>query len=263
MKFNTLRYQIFHRLAPLALAFAGVACQGANMFTVQDDVVMGAQAYEEIQSTSPVIHSGPAVNQVERVTARLVNSALKTGPEIAHLFEWEVCVIDADDTVNAFCLPGGKMAVYTGILPIAGSDTGLAVVLGHEIAHATRRHGTQRATRGVLTAIGVEIFTESVEISTNEEERELATILAKVGLGLPFSREHELEADRLGLVYMAAAGYDPREAVKFWQRMAAGGGEAPPEWLSTHPSDATRIQKIEALLPEVIPIYETATNSDS
>ena len=155
------------------------------------------------------------------------------------------------------------MAVYTGILPVAGSDTGLAVVLGHEIAHATRRHGTQRATRGVLTAIGVEIFTESVEISTNAEERALATILAEVGLGLPFSREHELEADRLGLVYMASAGYDPREAVKFWQRMAAGGGEAPPEWLSTHPADATRIQKIEALLPEVIPIYETATNSDS
>ena len=253
----------FHHFAPLLFVFVGVACQGANMYTVNDDVAMGAQAFEEIKATEKVIHSGSSVDQVERVTARIVDSATAIDPEIASRFEWEVCVLDADDTVNAFCLPGGKMAVYTGILPVAGSDTGLAVVLGHEIAHATRRHGTQRATRGVLTAIGVEIFTESVEISTNEEERELATILAKVGLGLPFSREHELEADRLGLVYMAAAGYDPREAVKFWQRMAAGGGEAPPEWLSTHPSDGHRIRQIESLLPEVMPIYEAATNSDS
>ena len=252
-----------HRFAPLLFVFAGVACQGANMYTVNDDVTMGAQAFEEVQATEKVIHSGSAFDQVERVTARIIDAALEIDPEIASRFEWEVCVLDADDTVNAFCLPGGKMAVYTGILPVAGSDAGLAVVLGHEIAHATRRHGTQRATRGILTAIGVEIFTESVEISTNAEERELATILAEVGLGLPFSRDHELEADRLGLVYMAAAGYDPREAVGFWQRMASVGGDAPPEWLSTHPSDATRIQEIEALLPEVIPIYEAATNSDS
>ena len=259
MRFNALRYQMFNRLAPLALAFAGVACQGANMFTVQDDVVMGAQAYEEIQSTSPVIHSGPAVNQVERVTARLVNSALKTGPEIAHLFEWDVCVIDADDTVNAFCLPGGKMAVYTGILPVAGSDAGLAVVLGHEIAHATHRHGTQRVTRDTMISFGIDLYSKD----KSEKERETATDLAHLGLRLPFSREHELEADRLGLTYMATAGYDPREAVMFWQRMAAAGSGATLEWLSTHPSDAHRIQQIQSLLPEVIPIYEAAKNSDS
>jgi len=251
------------RLAPLLLAFAGAACQGTNLYTVHDDVVMGAQAFEEIQANENVIHSGPAFDQVQRVTARLIDSALEIDPKITSRFEWEVCVLKADDTVNAFCLPGGKMAVYTGILPVAGSDAGLAVVLGHEIAHATRRHGTQRASRGILTAIGIEIFTESVEFSTDEEERELATILAEVGLGLPFSREHELEADRVGLLYMAAAGYDPREAIGFWQRMAAGGAGAPPEWLSTHPSDSHRIQQIESLLPEVLPIYEAALNSDS
>jgi len=263
MRPNTLRDPLFHRLAVLVLAFAGAACQGTNFYTVEDDVVMGAQAFDEIQAAENVIRSGPAVDQVERVTARLVDSALEIDPEIAGAFEWEVCVLDADDTVNAFCLPGGKMAVYTGILPVAGSDAGLAVVLGHEIAHATRRHGTQRVSHNVLTAIGVEIFTKKVEISTDEEERELATILSQVGLGLPFSRDHELEADRIGLVYMAAAGFDPREAVGFWQRMAAGGGGAPPEWLSTHPSDSHRIRQIESLLPEVMPIYEAATNSDS
>jgi predicted Zn-dependent protease len=253
---------MLHRIAPLLIALAS-ACQGTNLYTIDDDVVMGAQAYDQVQATENVIHSGPAVDQVQRVTDRLIQSALTVHPEIASRFQWEVCVIDADDTVNAFCLPGGKMAVYTGILPVAGSDAGLAVVLGHELAHATLRHGTQRATQGVLTELGVEIFTAGAEFSTDEEERELATILAKVGLGLPFGREHELEADRIGLIYMARAGYDPREAIGFWQRMAAGGGGAPPEWLSTHPSDGRRIRQIESLLPEVLPLYEATSHSDS
>jgi len=259
----TFMREFLRRLAPLAITCAGVACQGTNFYTVQDDVEMGAQAFEEVKATEKVVNSGPAYKQVQRVTARIIESAMEIDPEITNLFAWEVVVIDADETVNAFCLPGGKMAVYTGILPVAGSDAGLAVVLGHEIAHATRRHGTQRVTQGTLTAIGVEIFTQNVEISTDEEEREMASILAQVGLGLPFSRDHELEADRVGLTYMAAAGYDPREAVGFWQRMSAGSAGAPPEWLSTHPSDNTRIQKIESLLPEVIPIYEAAKLSDS
>ena len=263
MQHSPLTRALIRRLAPLAIACAGVACQGANMYTVHDDVAMGAQAFDEVKATENVIHSGPAYEKVQRVTARIVESALEIDPEISNLFSWEVVVIDDGGTVNAFCLPGGKMAVYTGILPVAGSDAGLAVVIGHEIAHATRRHGTQRATHSVLTGIGIEIFTEGAEFSTDEEERELATILAEVGLGLPFSRDHELEADRIGLIYMAAAGYDPREAVGFWQRMSAGGTGALPEWLSTHPSDTTRIQKIQSLLPEVLPIYEAALISDS
>jgi len=262
MHHSPLTSALLRRLAPLALTIGGVACQGANLYTVHDDVAMGAQAFDEVKATENVIHSGPEYEQVQRVTARIVESANKIDPEISNLFAWEVVVL-GDETVNAFCLPGGKMAVYTGILPVAGSDAGLAVVIGHEIAHATRRHGTQRATRSVLTGIGIEIFTKGAEFSTDEEERELATILAEVGLGLPFSRDHELEADRIGLIYMAAAGYDPREAVGFWQRMSAVGGGAPPEWLSTHPSDTTRIQKIQSLLPEVLPIYEAALISDS
>jgi predicted Zn-dependent protease len=265
MQNSTFTRALLRRLAPLALACAGVACKGANMYTVHDDVTMGAQAFEEIKSDKKInrIESGPIYDQVQRVTDRIVESALEIDPEISSLFEWEIVVLDADETVNAFCLPGGKMAVYTGILPVAGNDAGLAVVIGHEIAHATRRHGTQRATHSVLTGIGIEIFTEGAEFSTDKEEREIATVLAEVGLGLPFSRDHELEADRIGLIYMATAGYDPREAVGFWQRMSAGGGGAPPEWLSTHPSDTTRIQKIQSMLPEVLPLYEAALISDS
>ena len=253
---------LLSRLAPLALALAGAACQGTNMYTVQDDVAMGAAAFDEVKASENLIYSGPQYEQVQRVTERVVDAAIELDPEISNLFAWEVVLIDNAE-MNAFCLPGGKMAVYTGILPVAGNDDGLAVVIGHEIAHATRRHGTQRVTQSVLTEIGIEIFTEAAEFSTDQEERELATILAEVGLGLPFSRDHELEADRVGLFYMAAAGYDPREAVGFWQRMSAGGTGAPPEWLSTHPSDVTRIQKIQALLPEVMPVYQAAQISDS
>ena len=253
---------LLSRLAPLALAIAGAACQGANMYTVHDDVAMGAAAFDEVKASENLIYSGPQYEQVQRVTNRVVDAAIELDPEISNLFAWEVVLIDNAE-MNAFCLPGGKMAVYTGILPVAGNDDGLAVVIGHEIAHATRRHGTQRVTQSVLTEIGIEIFTEAAEFSTDQEERELATILAEVGLGLPFSRDHELEADRVGLFYMAAAGYDPREAVGFWQRMSAGGAGAPPEWLSTHPSDVTRIQKIQALLPEVMPVYQAAQISDS
>ena len=183
------------KISSLLLAFACTACQGTNFYSVNDDIKMGAQAFDEVKETEEVLYSGPEFDQVQRVTARLVEAARKVDPSIANSFNWEVCVIREDDTVNAFCLPGGKMAVYTGILPVAGSDTGLAVVLGHEIAHATLRHGTQRVTQGALTQLGIEVFTQNVEISDDESEREMATILAGVGLGLPFSRSHELEAD--------------------------------------------------------------------
>ena len=249
------------RTALLVLSCA--ACQGTNFYTVNDDVVMGAQAFDEVKSTEDLIFSGPQFQQVQRVTERLVEAARLVDPEIAEIFDWEVCVVDNDEMINAFCLPGGKMAVYTGILPVAGSDAGLAVVLGHEIAHATHRHGTQRVTQGALTQLGIEVFTQNVEISDDETERETATILAQIGLGLPFSRDHELEADSVGLIYMATAGYDPREAIGFWQRMSSKGSGDTPEWLSTHPSDSNRIRQIRQMLPEVMPLYEAKLNSDS
>ncbi|MEL6715996.1 MAG: M48 family metallopeptidase, partial [Planctomycetota bacterium] len=200
----------------------------------------------------------------------LVESALEIDPEIASLFDWEVKLVRRDDLVNAWCLPGGKMAVYTGILPVAaGGDvdlqTGLAVVMGHEIAHATLRHGTRAMTRQMGFGAFVALFTGLVGARADEDVTQLAALGATLAsnLGsLTFGRSAELEADRRGLMYMAHAGYDPREAVGFWQRMnAAAGGASPPEWLSTHPTNERRIAQIESLLPEVLPIYQQSQGS--
>ena len=184
----------------------------------------------------------------ERVMERLVDAARSFSPEIVNSFNWQVTVIEADETVNAFALPGGKMAVYTGILPVARGEAGLAVVMGHEIAHVIERHGTEAMTRQIGAATLIQItFT-----GTTAEMAELGYGL----ISLKFGRGAELQADQLGLLYMAKAGYDPRVAVEFWTRMSELGGGAPPEWLSTHPAHETRISQLEELLPEAVSIYE-------
>jgi predicted Zn-dependent protease len=162
--------------------------------------------------------------------------------------------------VNAFCLPGGKIVVYTGIIPVAKTDAGLATVMGHEMAHATLRHGSERlfkqqATQTVLTGISV-----SMGDMDYEQRRAIMGALgagAQYGLLMPFGRDHESEADALGLTYMARAGYDPREAIAFWERMAeASGGAQPPEFMSTHPAHGTRIERLKQLMPAAMEIYQ-------
>jgi len=222
------------------------ACQ--NLFTLEDDKRLGAQAYTQLMEQETLAGPGPTTTMVQGVTNRLVAAARLEDPTIANAFEWEVKVIRKDGTVNAFCLPGGKMAVYTGILPVAVDDTGLAVVMGHEIAHAILRHGTQAMTRQYGADLLIQILFEGTE----QEWAALGNNL----LQLNYGRDAELEADRKGLLYMARAGYDPRAAVAFWSRMAARSGDSPPEFLSTHPSNENRIQQIQSLLPSVIPIYE-------
>lgn len=229
-----------------------------NLYTIDEDIQLGTQAYEEILSGQPILTSGPEVEMVRRVTDRLVESAIELDPKleqtpdhIASRFPWEVRVIDDPNTVNAFALPGGKIAVYTGILPVAGDEAGLAVVLGHEIAHATARHGTERLSRNMGFEAVIAILTRG-----DPNSAELAGIIANLGVGLPFSRKNELQADEIGLLYMANAGYDPRRAVEFWQRMSELSGGAPPELLSTHPSDEHRIEQIRGLLPQALPLYE-------
>jgi len=238
-------------LAAAVLAVGTTGC--GNLFTVEDDMRMGQEAYAQVLAEQKILDSGPAHEQVQRVTERLVASTREIDPGIAERFEWEVTVIDDPGTVNAFCLPGGKMAVYTGILPVAESDAGLAVVMGHEIAHAIRRHGTERVSRNMQMDIAIGI------LAKNEDQAQIASLLGNLGVGLPWGRADESEADRVGLSYMANAGYDPREAVKFWQRMSAlsGGGSSGGlgEFLSTHPSDERRIADIREELPRVMPLY--------
>lgn len=238
-----------------------------NLIPVSQDPVLGAQAYPELLAPEQTIESGRDYDTVVAMTDKLVRAAKEIDPEVANLFDWEVVLVRRDDLVNAWCLPGGKMAVYTGILPVAAGtsgdfETGLAVVMGHEIAHATLRHGTRAMTR----QYGVNGMIQLVAAMIGGGEGAAAIIQTADFAGkfatLSFGRSAELESDRRGLMYMARAGYDPREAVGFWQRMqAASGGQAPPEWLSTHPSNENRIKQIQSLLPEVLPIYEQSRSS--
>ena len=174
-------------------------------------------------------------------------------------YKWEFHLIDSKE-VNAWCMPGGKVVVYTGILPVTKTEAGLAVVLGHEIAHAVAKHGNERMSQAMVAQLG------GVALSQALKEKPALTqnifmaafgIGTQVGVLLPFSRLQESEADHLGLIFMAMAGYDPHEALDFWQRMASmQNGQAPPEFLSDHPSDQTRVEKIRSEIPEAMKYYK-------
>lgn len=177
-------------------------------------------------------------------------------------YQWEFNLVESED-VNAWCMPGGKVVVYTGILPITRDETGLAVVMGHEIAHAIAQHGNERMSQGLLVELGGLALSEALRSRPQRTQQLWMTAFglgAQVGAILPYSRLHETEADRLGLIFMAMAGYDPRAAVDFWQRMAQAGGAGVPEFLSTHPSDATRIRNIQEFMPEALQYYQGNSN---
>jgi predicted Zn-dependent protease len=224
----------------------------------EQETAMGVQAYREVLSSSPVIRSGSNYELVRRCAHRLAGATGKSGAG----FNWDVSVIDSDQ-INAFCLPGGKIVVYTGILPIAKTEAGLAVVMGHEMAHATLRHGAER----ILQQQSANTILSGVNFSTMDlDYRQRQLLMGAIGAGaqlgflLPFSRDHESEADKVGLHYMARAGYDPNEAIPFWQRMgqASSGRGKPPEFASTHPSHETRIQRLKAELPNALKIFQSS-----
>ncbi|OHB75735.1 MAG: peptidase M48 [Planctomycetes bacterium RBG_16_59_8] len=172
-------------------------------------------------------------------------------------YQWEYNLVESKD-VNAWCMPGGKVVFYTGILPLTKDEDGMAVVMGHEIAHAIAEHGNERMSHGLLVNLGGAALQEALKNEPQATQQLWTTAFgagAQFGVLLPFSRSHESEADRMGLIFMAMAGYDPREAVEFWTRMAAAGGQKPPEFMSTHPSDQRRIDDIKRLLPEALPYY--------
>ncbi|MCZ4693869.1 M48 family metallopeptidase [Ancylomarina euxinus] len=173
-------------------------------------------------------------------------------------FAWEFNLVE-DDTPNAWCMPGGKVVFYTGILPYTQTEAGLAVVMGHEIAHAIARHGNERMSQ----QMGIQALGTGLSMALNEKPAETQQIwmtafgaVSNVGVMLPFSRSHETEADKMGLIFMAMAGYDPAVAVDFWKRMGESGGQKPPEFLSTHPADDTRVQNLQAFLPEAMKYYK-------
>ena len=173
-------------------------------------------------------------------------------------YVWEFNLIESDQA-NAWCMPGGKVAFYTGILPICQDDTGVAVVMGHEIAHAIAEHGGERMSQEMALQMGGMALSEAVKTKPQETQALFMTAFAvgaQFGAMLPFSRKHESEADHMGLIFMAMAGYDPREAPKFWERMSAGSGGAPPEFMSTHPSDETRIRQLYDRMPEALEYYQ-------
>jgi predicted Zn-dependent protease len=173
-------------------------------------------------------------------------------------YAWEFNVVESPE-VNAWCMPGGKVVVYTGILPITKDETGLAVVMGHEIAHAVAQHGGERMSQGLLQQLGGVALSVALKDKPQETQTLFMTaygVGTTVGVMLPFSRTHESEADHLGLIFMAMAGYNPNAAVDFWTRMSQMGGQKPPEFLSTHPSDETRIADIKKELPEALKYYK-------
>jgi metalloendopeptidase OMA1, mitochondrial len=227
--------------------------------TDQQQEQLGAQVYQQTlqESAGVIVASGPEYEMVQRVADRIAAVGAGDKPE----FEWEFSLID-DPQANAFCLPGGKIVVYTGILPVAKTEAGLATVVGHEVAHATAEHGAERIFQQQLTQTAVQIVAAGAAENQQQYEQ-IAGLLgagAQVGLTLPWGRDQESEADHIGLIYMARAGYDPVEAVGFWQRMERAHRDQPqpPEYLSTHPSSETRIDQIQGWLPEAQAEYRPA-----
>ena len=247
------------RLATIACVFLIIACQtveqtGRSQFIIaseSQELQLGDQAYQEtLKKNRPSTRSDWQA-QLRRVGERIAAAADK--PE----YRWEFIVIQGKE-VNAFALPGGKVAFWEGMMPIAHDDNGIAVVMGHEIAHALARHGAERMSQamgaqaiGELLAAGV----GQVKPGMRDDFLKVYGLGATVGVLLPWGRTQESEADRIGLTLMAKAGYDPASAIAFWERMSKVSGDKPPEFLSTHPSNATRINQLKEWLPEARSYY--------
>lgn len=237
--------------------------------SIEQEVALGFQSYQEILSQSRVVTEGELPAQVREIASRLIAAGPKVEQYLAETkgtpkstpwdaFEWEVSVID-DEQINAFCLPGGKMAVFTGIIPVAKNSDGLAAIMGHEIAHAVLRHGGERLAQQKLVQLGSMAAGMSMgEMDPQQQQMVMAALGAGVqyGLILPFSRDHETEADYLGQMMSAAACFDPAEAPRLWERMAeaTAGKGAPPEFASTHPNPESRIRQLTADVPAAMEI---------
>lgn len=228
------------------------------LIPASQEIVLGLKSYREILSKSKLSEDKEIVDMVNRVGWKISRVTSRDYPT-AKDYEWEFSVIEDDKTPNAFALPGGKVAVYTGILKYTQNEAGLATVISHEIGHALARHGAERMSQYLLAQLGQVALNVAIQDQSPET---MAAINIGYGVGttvgvlLPFSRVEESEADHIGLILMAKAGYDPQEAVLFWERMAKAGGKKPPAFLSTHPADEKRIAQIKQLMPEALRYYQ-------
>jgi len=213
----------------------------------RDEVASGQLAYRQILRDSVSTSDQEALRMVRAVGERIAAAANK--PD----YRWEFRIINDPETINAFCVPGGKVAVYTGLFPIARDEAGLAVVLGHEVAHALLRHAGERMSQAEVLGAGMAVAGAS---GINPQILQALGLGASVGLILPFSRSQESEADHVGLILMAKAGYDPRVALEVWDRMARKEKGAPPAFLSTHPGYETRVQQLRSFMPEALSYYQ-------
>jgi predicted Zn-dependent protease len=254
----------------IAFLVAGCAINlvtGRNQLSLvkESDVqLMATKQYNTFLKENKVLSSGTSKDaaMVDRVGARIAYALTKyydsQGKELVlEGYKWEFNTVDSKE-VNAWYMPGGKVVVYTGLLPVNQSETALAIVMGHEIAHSIAKHGNERMSQAMVQQLGG----MALEIALAQKPKETQDLFllsygigSQVGAILPWSRQQETEADKFGLIYAAMAGYDPQEAIPFWQRMSAASGANPPEFLSTHPSDETRIRKLKQFMPEALKYY--------
>ncbi|MEJ7770239.1 MAG: M48 family metallopeptidase [Chitinophagaceae bacterium] len=237
-----------------------------SLFPESEIQQMAATEYRTFLTQNKVVGAtGSKDAEMVRRVGQRITSAINTyytnkgQANILEGYQWEYNLVDSKD-VNAWCMPGGKIVVYTGLLPITQNEAALAVVMGHEVMHALARHGSERMSQGMLQQVGQVALSVALANKTAETQNIFMSaygIGANVGLVLPFSRRDEYEADHFGLTFAAMAGYNPQEAIPLWERMEkAGGGNKPPEFLSTHPSEGNRIERLKKQMPEALRYYK-------
>ncbi len=234
-----------------------------NLVSNAEILPMAADQYKQVIAEGPLGTNKQQIDLVKKVGVRIQKAvedymAQNGVSDQLEGFAWEFNLID-QDVVNAWCMPGGKVAFYTGIMPVCKDELGIAVVMGHEVAHAIANHGRERMSQGLVTQMGISTIGGAMGENPSLTQQ---IFLQSMGMGtqlgmLKFSRQHESEADKIGLIFMSMAGYDPHEAPKFWERMTEmSGGEAPPEFMSTHPSHDTRISDLNSQIPEAMKYYK-------
>lgn len=248
-------------------ACKSVALTGRKQLNIVPEsqmIAMSNEQYAKVIQQGPLSNDQTQVQMIKRVGNTIKIAVEKYMADQGRSkelvgYNWEFNLIKNDTTVNAWCMPGGKVAFYTGILPVCINEAGIAVVMGHEIAHAIAHHGNERMSQQILAQAGGEVASVMLASKSPLTQQLFQTAYgagAQYGVILPFSRKHESEADQMGLVFMAMGGYDPHTAIDFWKRMSALSGGSPPEFMSTHPADARRVADLERYLPEALKYYK-------